>query len=323
MSFILKISKFAFNLIIGLLVVSCAHDRQVVPYDLDIDEIYKALEPNDEETPEGVTYGKNNIQGFIFDYDFTTDNQDIYVYFANFTAMDINPAITQHLFEFVEGQLHEFGFVSDSLSLPSGRMEQLISEGLNYKEAAARIIDYLKEGFEANVPEIEKFDCPFNITFQVYPIYLDDNYVTYRELSYSYTGGAHGMTESYLITYDLKSGKPLTPEEIIKPERMSEVSGEVAAHMAYSYPIYENITTVEQYIDSLNVWVGTFNGEDAADHDNRITAANFPLEDVALTKEGLAVVYQMYELTPGSDGVPIVVIPYRDIRGCLNDNISN
>ena len=94
-----------------------------------------------------------------------------------------------------------------------------------------------------------------------------------------------------------------------------DVREEVAARMAYAYPIYENITTVEQYIDSLNVWLDNFNDSDSS---QKITAKDFPIEDVALIKQGLVSVYQMYELTPGSDGCPVVVVPYEDIKGCLN-----
>ena len=297
------------------LLISCNNERRVVPYDVDTDEIYKALPPNEDETPEGVTFGPENIPGFIFDYEMTTDRNDIYVFLENFTVLDVNPKINQSLLEFILGELCEYGFVNDSVSLPENETEKLLAEGLSYSEAAARILDIFKENFDAQLENLEELNTPFNAYFQVYPLYIAPEYVTYRQSAYLYTGGAHGMTVSYIKTYDLKSGNVMTAEDIIKPERMKEVREEVAAHMAYSYPIYENISTVSQYIDSLNVWLDNF---DPNDVNEPITADNFPLTDVALIKEGLVCVYQMYELTPGSDGCPLVVIPYKDIRGCLN-----
>ena len=299
-------------------VIGCTEKtRQVVPNEYDSEEVYKPLKPNEEDAPEGLTFGPKNTPGYVFDCDMTTESHDVYVLYSNFTVLDINPAITESLFSFMQEQLCEYDFVKDSTALEPGQYSQFLDEGLNYKDAAAKLIGIQKKEFEARIESDKALIYPFNISFQVYPIYLDDKYITYLESAYTYTGGAHGITSTYLHTFDLESGKLLTLQDIVKPERESEVRGEVAAHMAYSYPIYENIKTVEQYIDSLNVWVGTFNGSDTGEPDNRITVSNFPMPDVALTNEGLAVVYQMYDYTPGSDGCPLVVIPYKDIKGCL------
>ena len=309
-------------LLAAVSIVGCNHSRPVVPCDIDTDEVYKPIPPNEESSPNELTFGKKNIPGFIFDTEMTTENSDIYIYFNNLTVLDINPSINQSIFDFIQDQLKEFGFVNDSVSLQKNEFETLIKEGMNFSDAAARILDFQKNCFEAQYDTIASYNSPFNIYFQIYPVYLDEKYVTYRESSYCYTGGAHGMTESNLFTYDLTTGNLMTLEDIVKPESMDEVREEVAAHMAYSYPIYENITTVEQYIDSLNVWLGDSSESDASSHDNRITLKNYPLPTPALTDEGLAFVYQMYVLTPGSDGCPIIVIPYRDIRGCLFDYIG-
>ena len=301
-------------LFISLILPGCNHSRQVVPFDIDVDEITKPLSPNDDSNPMDLTFGKENIPGFVFDYEMETEKPDVFVFFQNLTILDTKPEITQDIFEFIQGQLCEYGFINDSVSLVPGEFESLISSGLKYNEAAARLIDRQKQEFNSQIETLDSLNYPFNIYFNIYPVYLDKNYVTYWQSAYCYTGGAHGITTSYLKTYDLNSGKLLTYDNIIKENHLEEVREEVAAHMAYSYPIYENISTVEQYLDSLNVWLDHFSSEDSKD---LITVQNFPLNDVAITKDGLVFMYQMYELTPGSDGCPMVLIPYKDIKGCL------
>lgn len=310
---------FIFILSLGLLISGCNRERRIVPFNVDTDQVLKAITPNDEGSPDNLTFGRDKIPGHIFDYECTTDNDDIYAYFQNLTVLNVNSKINQDLFDFIFRQMGEFGFINDSVSLPQDIYLKEQESGLSYSEVAVKLLDKVKTEFESQVSTLDSCHYPFNIYFQVYPVFLDNEYITYRQSAYAYTGGAHGMTISYLRTYDLTSGELMTFDKIVKPADQSIVREEVAAHMAYSYPIYENLETVNQYIDSLNVWLDNFNTEDEK---TEITAENFPVSDVAIIGEGLVFIYQMYELTPGSDGCPMVVIPYDDIKGCLVNNIG-
>ena len=303
----------AIILTIGTL-CSCNHERQVVPYEEDEAEVFKALPPNEECSPENLTFGKADIPGFIFDYEIPTDSEEIYVFFENLTVLDVNPKINQNIFDFIQDNLKEFGFVNNSLNLDKTGFPELVASGLSYLEASVKLLENIKSGFEAQLPSIQAYQSPFNIYFQIYPVYLNSDLVTYRESAYCYTGGAHGISISNLITYDLSTGEVLKLNDIVKPDGLQFVREEVAAHMAYSYPIYENIATVQQYIDSLNVWLNNGNSEEG---ESPITLQDYPLTNPGVTEEGLVFIYPMYELTPGSDGCPVVVIPYKDIKGCL------
>lgn len=294
--------------------VSCRHERQIVPYDVDSDEIFKPLQPNEEDLPEDNTFGQDSIPGFTLDYEISSDYNDVYIYFSNLTLLEVNPSITQSLFNFAQQQLIEYGFTNDSVSFKPNEFDDLLAQGLSYRESTDKVLENISSVFKDKLSDYTYLG-PFNISFMIYPVYLDKNYITYRESCYCYTGGAHGMTISYLHTYSLESGKLLTLNEIVKPSETEKVREEVAAQMAYSYPIYENIHTVQQYIDSLNVWLDNFATD--VNPEDEITLKNFPLPDPAITNEGLVFIYQMYELTPGSDGCPIVVVPYKDIKGCL------
>lgn len=309
-------SKFFSMGVVALIALSCnrSNDRIVVPDEIDIDEVYQPLSPNDPEDPSELTFGKDNVPGFIFNYEMMSDKEDIFIYFENFTVLDVNPSITSDLFNFAYDNLKEYGFINENSSIAPDKFKEICSHTSSYKGAAAKLLDDLKEQFDGQLDSIYRYDTPFNAYLNIYPVYLDHEFVTYRESAYLYTGGAHGMTVSYLKTFRLSDGSVMTLDDLIKKENIRDFREEVAAHMAYSYPIYENIKTVNQYLDSLNTWLDNFSSEDDTDI---ITVENYPVPDVALIKDGIACVYQMYELTPGSDGCPVVVIPYKDLKGWL------
>lgn len=309
-----KITGALFFVSLIILAIGCDRSRQVVPYDTDPDEVYKALAPNEEDAPEGLRFGPDGISGITWDFEIPTQDSDVYIFFQNFTLLDVNPLINDSIFSFIAEQMEESGFAASGFSLPSDAYSSLLKNGESYGGAGQKLLDVLKEAFESKLEEEGMPKYPFHLYFQIYPVFMDKNYVSYRLTAYSFTGGAHGMTYSYLKSYDLRTGKTLTLEDIVTPEGMEDVREEVAAHMAYSYPIYENITTVDQYIDSLNVWLDHF---DPMGLTGDVSLKNFPLPNPALTSEGLAFVYEMYVLTPGSDGCPLVVVPYKDLKGCL------
>lgn len=305
-----------FILLIALISFNCGRQRQVVPYEFDAEEALKPLSPNEDEDPQNITFGREHIPGITFDYEITTEKNDVYVYFQNITLLEVNPLVGDSIFNFVNQQLVDFGFLNDTISVSKNEYSNLLSQAVSFKEASEKILDNIKVDFQAQLDTIYSYECPFNIYFQVYPVYLDNKFVTFKQSAYAYTGGAHGINVIQLETYDIKTGQKIGFSDIVKPEYQSLVREEVASRMAYAYPIYENITTVSQYIDSLNVFLDNNDSEEDENSD-KITAENFPISDVAVIEGGLLFVYQMYELTPGSDGCPMVFIPFSDLKGYL------
>lgn len=321
----MKMHRFLFPcwVLFTLIIIagSCNKERLVVPYEVDADEVFKAIEPNDENQPSQLTFGSDSIPGTTIDYEVTSDNSEIYIFFENLTMLNIAPQINQDIFDFIDEQLDYFGFTDKTTISRNESYISLIKNGFSYSEATSEILNEISKDFESRLDTIMSFQSPFNIHFQIYPVYLSGNILTYRQTAYSYTGGAHGITVSYLKSYDLQNGSLLKLDDIVKPEEIEYVREEVVSAMAYLYPIYDNITTVGQYIDSLNSWLGDSYGEEASEHDNRITLNNYPLPDPGITKDGLAFIYQMYVLTPGSSGCPLVVIPYKDLKGSLTESL--
>ena len=296
---------------------SCAGtERQVVPNDYDSENVYKALEPNEEEYPGMLTFGADSVPGFSIRYEIPTDSSEVYIHIEEFTAIDTNPAITVSLLSFLTQELSEYGFTSQNDSTLTVDFNAFINSGLSQEEATVKIMDKIKEDFYRQVAEIYSYEAAFNIVFNIYPVYINHRFITFREAAYCYTGGAHGNTTSRLLTFDMESGLALTLDDIFKADQLQNVREDVAAHMAYSYPIYDDIRTVGQYIDSLNMWLG--NSATVEDESNAmITASTFPLPTPGLNETGAVFIYPMYELTPGSDGCPVVVLPYSEIKDYL------
>lgn len=299
------------------ILTACQNNRRVVPYESDSQDVFTALIPNEPEQPDGYTYGPAKVPGISLNYEMETENPEIYVNIESFTILDINPAVTQSLLSFVKNELTEYGFIKPTKTLSAPDSIVLSEDSVFTRNHILKEFDLLKSEFEKELPIIKEYGSAFNVVFNVYPVYIDNNYVTYNQSAYCYTGGAHGNTTKSLVTYDIKSGKALTLYDIVKSDRINEVREEVAAHMAYSYPIYENIKTVDEYIDSLNVWLNTSPAEEKDSDNPRITLANYPLPNPAINETGLVFIYETYQLTPGSDGTPVVVIPYIELKGCL------
>ena len=314
----MKLTK-SFSFIVLTLVfalVSCQGPRPIVPYDSDSEDVSVPLLPNEEEYPDSYTFGPDSIAGLSLRYGMETEDEEIYVNIDSFTILDINPRVTGSLLSFIKNEMETFGFIKPTASLSAADSISGFAESNFSEEFIESEFENLKKEFFNELPVIKEYGSAFNITFNIYPVFIDTNYVTFLKSAYCYTGGAHGNSSLELETFDITTGKALNLYDIIKADRLDEVRDEVAAHMAYSYPIYENLHTVDEYIDSLNVWLGN-DKDSSSDEDETITLKNFPLPTPALNLTGLVFVYEPYQLTPGSDGSPIVVIPYKELKGCL------
>lgn len=313
--------KILLSFIILALIIcnACNENRNVVPNDFDSSDVFSRLKPNEEVHPGVMTFGPDSISGFDINLEIPSDTAEIYINFQQLTFVDANPSISENILDFISTQLRDFGFMNDSVSGINLSFAELIKNGKSQQEVVGEYIKNIESEFLKQLPEIKQFEVPYNIVFDIYPVYINRDYVTFLQSAYCYTGGAHGNTIKKLITYNLSTGTALTLFDIVKPEGLRQVREEVAAHMAFSYPIYDNITSVDQYIDSLNVWTG---GIQEGDVSEKITYENFPLPNPALNETGLVFVYPMYELTPGSDGCPVVVIPFSELKGCLKNDIT-
>ena len=288
----------------------------------DTIDVYVPLKPNEGWSSGRHTYGKDSVLGHSIEYRLTTDSNDIYINY-DITILELNPKITSNLLSFLHGITLEWGFINEKDSLIPWTLEELIEDGLSQQQLARKILDWESENFKRQIPEIYEWGgLGFNLDINIYPVFMNEDYITYEKYAYYYTGGAHGNYTSYLQTYSLKTGESVELEDMVEPGKIDKFRRKVIEHMASSYPIYGNVTSLQQYLDTLNHWLGRVNlgvtlGVTKKEDLNRITEQNYPLNNPGINETGLVLTYEKYELTPGINGVPVIVLTYDEIRDCL------
>lgn len=122
-----------------------------------------------------------------------------------------------------------------------------------------------------------------------------DKFVTFLLKGYSYYGGAHGMSGATYSTFDVKTGKKLTWDDIFAPSVRKKLLGLVRRAL------------VKQY----------YNG----DGTSLDVLAPFALPEQAphLTEKGVAFHYGLYEIDSYAAGMPECVVPYSHARELMTD----
>lgn len=132
--------------------------------------------------------------------------------------------------------------------------------------------------------------------------YEDREILTIEMDSYIFTGGAHGYTSKRLLNFDRIKGTELENWQLFKdsPEFQKFAEGKFRAQ--------EKIPR-EQPINSTG-----FMFEDDIFH--------LP-ENIGLTKEGLTLLYNQYEVASYADGPIELVLPYKEVKKYLAAKIKS
>ncbi len=294
---------------------SCNNNKTLETFPSDTCHVYNHLTPN-ENGVSPVTYGSNNVMGDSVVMQLDTDSSNIYANF-NISILELHPNITTDLLSFVHGQMSGLGLTEGTEN--NTPCEDKSTNDISQKDFVKSFLDEESKLFYNNVPSLLEYGTDFNLGVNIYPVFLNEDFVTYVKYGYSYTGGAHGNVTSFLQSYNLKTGETVKLEDIIEPDKYDALRERIVKHMASSYPIYENITSVNMYLDSLNSWLEV-GAEPNVQH---ITLQNYPLHNPGIHQYGLVFSYEKYELTPGYYGCPTIVLTYDEIRYCLKSPLKN
>ena len=213
-----------------------------------------------------------------------------------FLILDVDRSITDSVMGFVRTVVEQAG------AKPSGKSLESVTDRASLQS--------LLETYEALLDENEHH-CEVN--FSVFPIFLDDDFVTYTLYGEIYFAGAANADQiQKIVSFNLKTGNALGIDDIVKGESVEELRGLVAAHMASRYFAQPNEPqTMGEYIASVNEWIGDDGTKEA------ITLENFPINPPALSRGGLIFYYEKYQLTPGSAGCPTVLLSYSEVAPLL------
>ena len=128
----------------------------------------------------------------------------------------------------------------------------------------------------------------------IYELQVEDSvfmataqYISVRLTTYTFTGGAHGMTNFYTFNYDVKNQKLLSNQEILNYANEAQINAQLKAN--FKNP--ENCFTMEPTLEE-------------------VTAINFNETSVCFT-------YSHYVLGAYACGIPEVTVPRTALKGEL------
>lgn len=289
-------------------------------------DVYARLKPNDEWYSCRHTYGKDSVLGHTVKYRMATDSSNVYTTF-DITLLELHPGITANLLSFIHNEMLNWGFINEGDTIVPFSIKEMTDKGFSQIDILKKALDWESNLYYKEVLSVIEYGG-YNLDIEIYPVFMNEDYVTYKKYSYYYTGGAHGNYSSFLQTYNLKTGESVDLDDIIIPEKLDVLRECVARHMASNYPIYSSVTSVEAYLDSLNRWkgltdIGVLMGVVKDEDRECITLNNYPLNDPGIHGAGLVFTYEKYHLTPGCDGCPTILIPFSEIRSCLKEPFRN
>ena len=129
----------------------------------------------------------------------------------------------------------------------------------------------------------------------------NENFITFAHQTYTYEGGAHGLSATEMFTYRKSDGKRINAG-ILQPNLSADFKKLLAQGIkAYFSSFDEDTTIFSEY--NIN---------------------NMPLPESKpfLTDNGVGFIYSQYEIAPYASGEPAFVIPYQMIEPYLSSEVA-
>lgn len=166
----------------------------------------------------------------------------------------------------------------------------------NYNELFSNFI----KNYQGFVKETPEYDIPWEATIEGSVNYFGSDLINIKLESYAMTGGAHGLSYSTSLLFSPVDGKELDISNIVTDTLALSQVAEKKFREKYRIPADEDINTTGLM----------FNND------------KFSLpKNIFITKEGLLLYYNVYEIAPYADGTSEVLIPYSEIKEYINKNI--
>ncbi|MBQ5453304.1 MAG: DUF3298 domain-containing protein [Bacteroidales bacterium] len=161
--------------------------------------------------------------------------------------------------------------------------------------------NYIK-AYKKNFKQAKKDDPEFMVSEQEFTLsssygYGKDSIINYQADSYSYSGGAHGMTFSVALNFDAKTGRLLTIKDLLKSGSEDALCEKITANIAKQY----NVSGLDGLKDN-----GIFDMFDPYIPDNYVFG-----------KDTLTFIYEADEIGPHSYGQIKAKFAYKDISDLL------
>ncbi|MBR6278651.1 MAG: DUF3298 domain-containing protein [Bacteroidales bacterium] len=163
--------------------------------------------------------------------------------------------------------------------------------------------NYIK-AYKKNVKQASKEDPEFMANEQEFVLesgygYGKDSIINYHADSYSYSGGAHAMTNSFTVNFNPKTGGLVKLTDIILKEKTDELCEIIVKNIAGQY----NVSNLDGLKDN-----GIFDMFDP-----------YIPENYVIGKDTLTFIYEADEIGPHSYGQIVAKIPYNEIKHIIKN----
>jgi hypothetical protein len=127
-------------------------------------------------------------------------------------------------------------------------------------------------------------------------IYNEDRKLTYYILTYSYTGGAHGLENQIYTSINLETGKPMAMNELFEPGYENKLTVLLTGklHQMLKLPLSGKLTDSGYFVDEIK-----------------------PNENFYLNGQGVGFFYNHYEIAPYSFGATDIFLTKEELKGIL------
>ncbi len=156
------------------------------------------------------------------------------------------------------------------------------ASGELYQQAIAYYKDTLEQGFPFH---------PYDAVLKYETTYNRNCYLSVYRDQYTYTGGAHGNTVRSSDTWNLSNGKSV-PLSCLLPSNKDN----------YALLTEQILKQADkQYQQNSGIYFDNY---------RELIVKNFNKENYYLTRCGLAIYYQQYDIAPYATGIVVFIIPY-------------
>lgn len=143
---------------------------------------------------------------------------------------------------------------------------------------------------------------PEFILYSHWKTFGNKHIVSLFQQTYSYAGGAHGVTNIAINNYDLRTGKRIDINKAVIDT--AYFMDKVVKYFCKTYRIKQ---------DAMQIETGLF-----------YELEDLPLpKQIGITNNGIVVAYNPHEIGPISIGTIIIVIPYEELGVVVNDDLRN
>jgi hypothetical protein len=175
------------------------------------------------------------------------------------------------------------------------RMPENVSSAINreIKSYVDTNITEFKKGVADNAIENLDYKSALQIDFE--KILLNERVISYKITNYQYVAGmAHPMTVYHGLNYDLENGKMIKLEDLFNP---GEAYLAVLSLMSH---------------DIIKTNLGEYYNEDFVKAGLEPVPLNF--SEFVLKKDGLELIFNVYQVAPYAAGVQLAEIKYADLK---------